>query len=380
MGKERIMSHVLVVDDEESIRLTMAVFLRKAGYIVEVTDDAAKAQQLLKEKKLDVVLSDIVMPRITGTELLHLIRRESPDVQVIMMTGQPTVETAAAAVRAGAFDYLIKPVGKEQILRCVGNAAKLKAAEDERRRLAEDNRRHLEELKASYERLRESETLRDNLVHMIIHDLRSPLAMIQGYLNLLKGPLPQKLNPVEMDHFDIIYKQTHKMIAMVSSIVDVSRLEANQMPLNRQPHDLASLARSVMNSIGSLAGQRRLNLEAPPEPVTAHADKGLIERVIVNLLANALRFTPDAGEVRIAVSGNPSSARMRVTDTGTGIDPKYHKRIFEKFGAMDKGTRGYSTGLGLAFCKLAVEAHGGRIGLESAIGEGSTFWFELPAH
>ena len=373
------MSHVLLVDDEESIRLTLAVFLSKAGYTVEVADTVVKAQQLLKEKKFDVVLSDIVMPRITGMELLQMIRQESPNVQVIMMTGQPTVETAAAAVRAGAFDYLAKPVGKNEILRCVGNAAKLKAAEDERARLAEANRRHLEELEASYKRLRETETLRDDLVNMIVHDLRSPLAMILGYLNLLKEPLPQKISPTELGYFDVIYKHTQKMIAMVSSIVDVSRLEANQMPLNRQPHDLASIARSVVNSIGSLVGQRRLNLEAPPEPVTAQADKGLIERVIGNLLMNALKFTPDSGEVRVAVSRNHSKARLRVTDTGSGIDPKHHTRIFEKFGALNKATRGYSTGLGLAFCKLTVEAHGGRIGLESAVGKGSTFWFELPA-
>ena len=373
------MSHVLLVDDEESIRLTLAVFLSKAGYTVEVADTVVKAQQLLKEKKFDVVLSDIVMPRITGMELLQMIRQESPDVQVIMMTGQPTVETAAAAVRAGAFDYLSKPVGKNEILRCVGNAARLKAAEDERARLAEANRRHLEELEASYKRLRETEMLRDDLVNMIVHDLRSPLAVILGYLNLLKEPLPKKLSPTELGCFDDIYKHTKKMITMVSSIVDVSRLEANQMPLNRQTHDLASLARSVVDSVGSLVGQRRLNLEAPSEPVTAQADKGLIERVIGNLLMNALKFTPDSGEVRVAVSRNHSKARLRVTDTGSGIDPKHHTRIFEKFGALNKATRGYSTGLGLAFCKLTVEAHGGRIGLESAVGKGSTFWFELPA-
>lgn len=372
------MSHVLLVDDEESIRRTLAAFLSKAGYTVTATDSAASAQQMLREKKFDVVVSDIVMPRVTGVELLQMIHQESPQVQVIMMTGQPTVETAATAVRAGAFDYMIKPVGKDQILRCVGNASKLKAAEDERVRLAETNRHHLEELEASYQRLRETETLRDNLVNMIVHDMRSPLAIILGYLNLLKGPIPQKISPEELGYFDVIYKHTQKMITMVSSIVDVSRLEANQMPLDRHAHDMVSLARSVMDSVGSLVGQRRMNLEAPPEPVTAHADRGLIERVIGNLLMNALKFTPDSGEVRVAVKGTPSRVQMRVTDTGSGIDPKYHTRIFEKFGALDKSTRGYSTGLGLAFCKLAVEAHGGRIGLESAIGRGSTFWFELP--
>ncbi len=372
------MAHVLIVDDEESIRRTLTAFLSKAGYTVVAADTATTAQQLLKEQQFDVVVSDIVMPRLTGVELLQMIHQESPEVQVIMMTGQPTVETAATAVRAGAFDYLFKPVGKEQILRSVGNAAKLKATEDERVRLAEDNRRQLVELQASYHRLRETESLRDNLVNMIVHDMRSPLAIILGYLNLLKGPIPKKLSPAELGYFDVIFKHTQKMITMVSSIVDVSRLEANQMPLDRQPHDMVSLTRAVMDSVGSLVGERRMNLEAPPEPVTAHADKGLVERVIGNLLMNALKYTPDSGEVRVAVIGDDSKVQMRITDTGSGIDPKHHTRIFEKFGALEKSTRGYSTGLGLAFCKLAVEAHGGRIGVESAIGKGSTFWVELP--
>ena len=142
-------SNVLVVDDENSIRTTLRAFLREGGYNVEVAEDAATAQELLASGDYDVVVSDIVLPRLSGVALLKEIREMAPDVQVIMMTGEPTVNTATESVRAGASDYLTKPVGKDAILRAVGTAAKVRALEDERRLLAEENadyQRNLEEL------------------------------------------------------------------------------------------------------------------------------------------------------------------------------------------------------------------------------------------
>lgn len=374
------MARVLVVDDEKSIRETLEVFLRQASYEVELAEDVPVALRRLKDGKFDVVVSDIVMPRVTGVELLQAIRQESPRIQVIMMTGQPTVESAAIAVRAGAFDYLTKPIAKADFLRCVDKAARLKASEDERIRLAEAERRQKAELEENYNQLRELESLRDSLVHMIIHDLRSPLAGIRGYLELLTARIAAGLGPTESEYFNLIERNTDRMMQMVTALLDVSRLESGQMPLNLQAHDLTSLARAALGSLGSLAGQRRVSVEAPPEPVMTLADKEIVERVIGNLLSNAFKFTPDLGDMRIIVRRERSVARLAIRDTGPGIPETHHRRIFEKFGALGKNARGYSTGLGLAFCKLAIEAHGGRIGVHSTVGRGSEFWFELAAN
>ena len=139
-------SKVLVVDDEKSIRLSVQAFLRDAGYEVEIAEDAQRAQELLAAGDYDVVVSDIILPGGSGVELLKAIRDASPDIQVIMMTGEPTVETASDAVRAGASDYLAKPVGKESILRAVGRAAETKRMHDENKRLQEENRHYQENL------------------------------------------------------------------------------------------------------------------------------------------------------------------------------------------------------------------------------------------
>ncbi len=131
------MAKVLVVDDEKSIRISLREFLRNDGHEVWIAEDADRAMALFDTEDFDVVVTDIIMPRITGVSLLKAIKEKSPHVQVILMTGEPTVETASEAVRARAFDYLSKPIGKEQILKIVANAAKVKALDEESRRLAE---------------------------------------------------------------------------------------------------------------------------------------------------------------------------------------------------------------------------------------------------
>jgi len=145
------MARVLVVDDEKSIRLTLSVFLRGGGHEVENAQDVETAKKLLQENEFDVVVSDIVLPGMSGVGLLHFIRETAPHVQVIMMTGEPTVETAAAAVRAGASDYLTKPVGKSAIFRSVETAARVKTLNDEKRRLEAANREYQESLERMVE-------------------------------------------------------------------------------------------------------------------------------------------------------------------------------------------------------------------------------------
>ncbi len=155
------MAKVLVVDDEKSIRITLREFLRNEGHEVHTAEDANKAIIMLDSEDFDVVVTDIILPRVTGVKLMETIRSASPDVQVIMITGEPTVDTASVAVRAGAFDYLPKPITKEMIVKCVANAAKVKNLLDVRHILEDDNRRYRENLeemvKERTDKLRESE-------------------------------------------------------------------------------------------------------------------------------------------------------------------------------------------------------------------------------
>jgi len=233
-------------------------------------------------------------------------------------------------------------------------------------------------LAEQYSRLQELEGLRDNLVHMLVHDLRSPLTAIRANLDLIQLGAGDALPPEMAEDIAQARDAAIRMTDMVGDVLDVSRMEAHEMPLERGDADLGALAAQAIASVG---GAQRARLDQGPRSARAMCDANLVRRVIANLVSNAMKFTPEQGQVVVRVTSDGAEHRVSVADSGPGIPPQYHEKIFEKFGQAEASSAGAqrSSGLGLTFCKLAVEAHGGRIGVESAVGKGSTFWFTLPA-
>jgi signal transduction histidine kinase len=167
---------------------------------------------------------------------------------------------------------------------------------------------------------------------------------------------------------------------MVNSMLDISRFEAGEMPLEFVPTDLETIARRAVQSVTGLALDTSLDISAPSAALELTCDPAVIQRVVVNLLSNAIKFTPPGESIRISLAREDERLRVEVVDSGPGIPAQYHERIFEKFGRVEARAKKVrsSTGLGLAFCRLAVEAHGGAIGVVSEEGQGCTFWFTLP--
>ena len=213
---------------------------------------------------------------------------------------------------------------------------------------------------------------------MVVHDLRHPLTVICGFLDVLEFHEAQKLSASTQTLVTVARRSAEDLLNMIGSILDVSKMGAGEMKLQREPCDLDALIRAVLATTQPLPDNRTVTFDAPESSLTVTADVGLIRRVLQNLLSNALKYTPAGGDVRIVVTPSRSEVRVVVTDTGPGIAPEYHQRIFEKFGQVEDRKNRLGTGLGLTFCKLAVEAHGGRIGVESEVGKGSTFWLVLP--
>ena len=358
--------NIMVVDDTPANLKLLEGMLQQRGCQVRSFLRGRLALDAAATEPPDLILLDVNMTEMNGYEVCKELKADAKlkDIPVLFISALNETSDKVKAFDCGGVDYVTKPFQFKEVYARVETHLEL--------------RRQKRELQENYARLRELETLRDNLTHMIIHDMRSPLSGMLGYLDLVRMKISAKLGPVESEYFNLVQRSAEKMVRMTTAVLDVSQLESGQMPLNRQAYDLTVLARTAVESLGSLVGQRRLSMEASPEPVMAKADKEIIERVITNLLSNALKFTPDFGDVRITASRKDAMARLAVTDTGPGIPAEHHAKIFEKFGALDKGAHGYSTGLGLAFCKLAVEAHGGKMGVESEVGKGSAFWFELP--
>jgi PAS domain S-box-containing protein len=240
--------------------------------------------------------------------------------------------------------------------------------------------RALADLEAHYARLKELERMRDNLMHLIVHDMKNALFGISGSLEMLMrssdGGLPEPQRQYARGALDF----TCDLLDMVKSLLDVSRMEAGEMPLARAECDLAALVSESLRRLEPLAGEKQVRLIWTPAPVEVVCDADVVRRVISNIAGNAVKFAPAGSEVRVTATVENGRALVTVTDSGPGIPPEYYPRIFEKFGRVESeaAETAYSTGLGLYFCRLAVEAHGGAIGVRSRVGEGSAFWFWLP--
>lgn len=234
------------------------------------------------------------------------------------------------------------------------------------------------ELSRTNENLRLSEELRRSLTGMIVHDLRSPLAGVRLDLQSAgrkiepDSPLREKLHR-SLDG-------TSALLELINCLLDVDKSENGKLELSREAVSLRAVIDGAIESLGGLTDGRRLRVETPDPAPAPVMDAALVRRVVANLLANALKFTPPSGEIRIGVGLENGAAVVSVADDGPGIPPEYHAKIFEKFGQAElRGeSKNFSTGLGLAFCKMAVEAHGGRIGVDSRVGQGTTFRFSIP--
>jgi two-component system, sensor histidine kinase and response regulator len=203
------------------------------------------------------------------------------------------------------------------------------------------------------------------------------LTGLRGYLELLRAVANGNAEVAEYaSEADAI---AGRLTEMISQVLDMSRLESGQMPLSPKETNLATLLPAAVASLGPPPDGITVGYELPESPVVISCDPDLISRVVVNLVGNAFKFTPPASQVRVALVAESDRVRFTVTDSGPGIPAEFRGKIFEKFGQAPVGQTAAvrSTGLGLTFCKLAVEAHRGKIGMENAETGGARFWVEL---
>jgi signal transduction histidine kinase len=365
---EGITGRILIVDDERAIRMVLRDVLEAEGHEVFEARDGGEALDAIARAAPDVALVDVMMPVADGPEVCRRLRADPATafLPVLLMTGLTYRDERLRAIRAGASDFLVKPLDAQDVVLRVRNAVLAKRLFE---RVREDN-----------ERLRQLEALRDDLTHMIVHDMKSPLTVASMCLETLAALTEGKLEAEARECIEMGSSTVFGLIEMVNSLLDVSRLEAGEMPFDPAPCDLGSLARDAVRSLRPILQRRHVPLSVPDQGITVHCDAGVIRRVFTNLLANAVRFTDPDGRIAVGVAVNGPLARASVSDDGPGIPAEYHERIFDKFGQAKarKDRQKYTTGLGLTFCKLAVEAHGGTIGLNSEVGHGTEFWFTLP--
>jgi len=343
---------ILIVDDTPANALLLERMLAQRGYNARSAPGGRLALQAARAEPPDLILLDIAMPDMNGYEVCAQLKSAPAlkEIPVIFISALNETIDKVRAFSAGGVDYVTKPFQFDEVFARVQT--------------------HLQ--------LRRLERLRDDLTQMVVHDLRNPLTVICRFLDILESHEARQLSAGTQNLVTVARRSAEDLLNMIGSILDVSKIGAGAMKLQREPCDLNALIRTVLATTQPLPGSRTVTFDAPEEALTIIADTDLIRRVFQNLLSNALRYTPAGGDIRIVVTPAPGEVRIAVTDAGPGIAPEFHRRIFDKFGQVEDRRNRLGTGLGLTFCKLAVEAHSGRIGVESEVGKGSTFWLVLP--
>ena len=361
-------SSLLVVDDNPDSLSLLTEMLKRHGFRVRPIPDGKSVLEAVISEPPDLILLDISMPEMNGYEVCEQLKAHEhfSEIPVIFISGLNNPMDKVKAFSFGGIDYITKPFNFEELEARITMQLEL----CQQRQL----------LRERYEQLTQLEKLRDNLVHMMIHDMRSPLGGIYGFLELLEMTDGENLSVNGRKYLKTVMDSLMTLMEMANSILDVSRMESGEIQMNQTMCDLLEIVNKVIVKVESLKGTRQILLEAPDEPAFIMADSQLIFRVIQNLLDNAIRFTPKDGQIFLKILSDDAVTRVVVEDTGRGIPLKYLNRVFEKFGQVPElqDNARYSTGLGLTFCKLAIEAHGGNIGVNSTEGKGSSFWFELP--
>jgi signal transduction histidine kinase len=385
-------ARLLVVDDEESVALTVSEVLRQEGFRVETASSGGEAVKLLEDAEYDLVLTDLHMEGGDGISVLSEIQQRTPLTISIVLTGFASVETAIAAMRSGAYDYLIKPCNIEDLKHTVRRGVEhrlLMLREREARARLEEFNRELQkrveertiELVRRNEELAEANRAKDIFLATLSHELRTPLTPVLGWVNLLKtGALDSSSTTQALD---TIERNARLQARLVDDLLDISRIVTGKLQFEREPVDLTGIVRAAANTMRAQAEQRGVSITSnlPPASLVVQGSPVRLQQIVLNLLSNAVKFTESGGRVTLSVKSSGGQASVIVEDTGLGIAPEFLPHVFESFRQADGSTTRQhgGLGLGLAIVRALARLHGGSVSAESeGIGKGARFIFTLP--
>ncbi|MBD2176582.1 hybrid sensor histidine kinase/response regulator [Pseudanabaena sp. FACHB-1998] len=354
---------ILVVDDEPNNFDVIEALLDDDEYQLNYASSGLKAIERLDSLLPDVILLDVMMPELNGIDVCKKITQNPrwKMIPIIMVTALTAKEDMVACLAAGASDFLSKPVNGVELRARIKSMIRIKQQYDE-----------LETLMQS----------REDMVNMIVHDLRTPLTTILLSAELLNDPnMPEIRKPEKLER---ITRGGQRLQSLIDSLLMMAKLEAGKMVLKYTSTDLHQLCSSLITDFEVIAAQKKLSLsislpEVNEERPKVKVDVPIFRRILDNLLSNAIKFSPSNSSIQVILSYPESGgATISVADMGRGIDESMKSVIFEKYeiGAPVKNTS--QLGLGLAFCKLAIEAHGGTIAAENNQPNGSIFTITIP--
>jgi signal transduction histidine kinase len=400
---------ILIVDDEETVRDTFRDVLEAEGYEVMTSSSFTEARACFVQKRFDVALIDLMLPRESGMSILGFAREQDRQLSVVMVTGHPDLSTAVEALKQGAYDYIGKPVTRQALLAVVERACERNALLREKKRLEAENedyqrslerkvrertarlresekryreqfqetRRAYDELKSTQEKLIRSERLAavGELAAQIAHEIRNPLGAISNSVGVLRRDLDLRGDDRRL--LEVVHEEAERLESIIADFLKFAR----PRPIHRTPQNLAEMLDDLLlllsqkRPLDREKSHIRIEKNYDPELPAANVDAAQTREALWNLLVNAVEAMSSGGVLEVAVRGTGDGAvEVIVSDTGKGIRKEDLARIFEPFHT----TKADGTGLGLAIVQRIIDAHGGEVSVSSDEGRGSAFRLRFP--
>ncbi len=402
MTEDQRKVRILAIDDsEEDCRLNQLI-LKGAGYAVDTATTAREARGKIAAGRFGVLLVDLRLPDADGLELLADAKKRDPHIVTIVLTGFGSTDNAVRALKAGAYDFLMKPCPHEKLVSAIRRATERyqltrtlayrnKELETVNRELDQRVRDATSEIFTLNEKLTrsvnhyaEAHRVQSRALEEVAHELKNPLAVIWGYSSFwLERPMAEWSTPDHKRCLENIHRNAKNLKILIDDLLDSSRLMSRKIILEKERFPVQEAVQEAVEELQIRAEEAKLKLRAEcsvrPQAYVL-ADRGRLRQIIVNLVTNAVKFTPAGGRITVRSYAEGDFTHLEVADTGKGIAPEKLKNVFDRFFQIkDLDARNPGLGLGLSIVKGLVELHGGKIWAESAPRAGAVFHVLLPS-
>ncbi|MBT7935489.1 MAG: response regulator, partial [Nitrospina sp.] len=385
---------ILLVDDEDSIRHTLKFNLSKLGYSVDTANSGREGFEKFQVTGYDLVITDIMMPEMTGIELLQEITKVNPEAMVMLLTGFGSLDTAVQALRLGAQDYLQKPCNREELAlrasRCLekldlklelkSQTKKLKQAHDLLEIRVEERTRDLHKAKEDAEK---ANLAKSEFLSRMSHELRTPMNAILGFAQLLEFSPKEPLTKRQKSNVGEILTAGQHLLDLINEVLDLARVESGELTLSLESLDLIRLIRETVFLITPLANEKDIQFINPAiesQSWFVFADRVRLKQVLLNLFSNAVKYNRENGTIEMSYDKTPDGrVLVNIANTGAIIPAEHQEAIFEPFNRLDADTTEIEgTGIGLSLTRRLLEIMDGAIRLESTEEKGNCFTIDLP--
>ncbi|WP_420321466.1 hybrid sensor histidine kinase/response regulator [Flagellimonas sp.] len=364
--------YILAVDDEQLNLELIRFILERNDYLYEGTSDDDHFFELLKQRKPDLILLDVIMPRIEGFELCEKIKSIEVyrDIPIIFLTGKVNVKDKVKGFEVGGVDYVTKPFNEQELIARIQTHVELKRAKNQIEQQAKN--------------LKQSNDLKDRMFSIIGHDLRSPLSAAKLKMDfIMRGIIDPKDDKFLDETVYDLLKTMDEALNLLQNLLGWAKAESDQIQMIPEKLNLNDLVEQTFRLLKLGSDHKHIEMQNNiPEEIFAFADNNMIKTVLRNILSNAIKFTPVDGTIKINSKLAKDHVVIEVEDNGNGIPKEDIKKIlnpnehFSKLGTEKEP----GTGLGLILCQNFVHKNGGQLKIRSKVGEGSTFYFDLPIY